>query len=142
MVANLTTNRRPRPLKIWISEVSFLKEVKVFSKTSSIMILKSTEKTYPFFLYFLRDTKGWAEIWERIKNKKNRTENIFKVISSGKVFLFESKWILSFEAFQISQRLFEDKYLTDCSFIEKKSFLTQGIWMILYKINKWFLLFC
>lgn len=25
--ANLTTNRRPRPLKIWISEVSFLKEV-------------------------------------------------------------------------------------------------------------------
>lgn len=91
------------------------------------MILKSTEKTYLFSLSFLKDTKGSAIIWEGIKNKKIRTKNILKAISSGKVFLFKSKWISSFEAFAIGQRLLEDKYLTDCFFIEKISFLAQDI---------------
>lgn len=97
------------------------------------MILKSTKKTYLFSLSFLIDTKHWAKIWERIKNKKSRAKNILKAISSGKVFLFKSKWISSFEAFQIGQRLLEDKYLTN-SFIKNISFLTQDIWMILPKI--------
>ncbi len=100
-VANLTTNRKPRPLKIWISEVNFLREVKVFLKTLSIMILKSTEKIYLFFLSSLIDTKRWTKILERNTNQKSRTKNILKAISSGKVFLFKSKWISNFEAFQL-----------------------------------------